>query len=173
MKKKIFLCFFRVPPWSPYAPAPLLPIYRYLSSPRHVHLQTVVSYIVASLINSTWDLAGDESYNGDVVVASPRTVLRSPPSRFCEAISWKKHLRSHTLYHNCPKCLPKWTPFTVTEKRHLTAFTCTESSNKMDGIWNRYNLKSTRRIYTFGVLKCSKSLKFWTYLSTFQYMHRL
>ena len=22
----------------------------------------------------------------------------------------------------------------------------------MDGIWNRYNLKSTRRIYTFGVL---------------------
>ena len=27
----------------------------------------------------------------------------------------------------------------------------------MDGIWNRYNLKSTRRIYTFGVLKCSES----------------
>ena len=26
----------------------------------------------------------------------------------------------------------------------------------MDGIWHRYNLKSTRRIYTFGVLKCSK-----------------
>jgi hypothetical protein len=24
----------------------------------------------------------------------------------------------------------------------------------MDGIWNRYNLKSTGRIYTFGVLKC-------------------
>ena len=31
----------------------------------------------------------------------------------------------------------------------------TESSKKMDGIWNRYNLKSTGRIYTFGVLKCS------------------
>jgi len=26
----------------------------------------------------------------------------------------------------------------------------------MDGIWSRYNLKSTRRIYTFGVLKCSE-----------------
>jgi len=29
----------------------------------------------------------------------------------------------------------------------------------MDGIWNRYNLKSTRRIYTFGVLKCSGKFK--------------
>ena len=26
----------------------------------------------------------------------------------------------------------------------------------MDGIWNRYNLKSTRRIYMFGILKCSE-----------------
>ena len=33
------------------------------------------------------------------------------------------------------------------------------SSKKMDGIWNRYNLKSTRRIYTFGVLKCSEKFK--------------
>ena len=29
----------------------------------------------------------------------------------------------------------------------------------MDGIWNRYNLKSTGRIYTFGVLKCSEEFK--------------
>jgi len=29
----------------------------------------------------------------------------------------------------------------------------------MDGIWNQYNLKSTRRIYTFGVLKCSEKFK--------------
>ena len=29
----------------------------------------------------------------------------------------------------------------------------------MDGIWNRYNLKSTRRIYTFGVLTCSEKFK--------------
>ena len=29
----------------------------------------------------------------------------------------------------------------------------------MDGIWNRYNLKSARRIYTFGVLKCSEKFK--------------
>ena len=35
----------------------------------------------------------------------------------------------------------------------------TELSKKMDGIWNRYNLKSTGRIYTFGVLKCSEKFK--------------
>ena len=33
------------------------------------------------------------------------------------------------------------------------------SSKKMDGIWNRYNLKSTGRIYTFGVLKCLEKFK--------------
>ena len=32
-------------------------------------------------------------------------------------------------------------------------------SKKMDGIWNRYNLKRTGRIYTFGVLKCSEKFK--------------
>ena len=35
----------------------------------------------------------------------------------------------------------------------------TGSSKKMDGIWNRYNLKSTGRIYMFGVLKCSEKFK--------------
>jgi len=30
----------------------------------------------------------------------------------------------------------------------------------MNGIWNRYNLKYTRRIYTFGALKCSDKFKF-------------
>jgi hypothetical protein len=29
----------------------------------------------------------------------------------------------------------------------------------MDGIWNRYNLKSTKRIHTFGILKCSEKFK--------------
>ena len=29
----------------------------------------------------------------------------------------------------------------------------------MEGIWNRYNLKSTGRIYTFGILKCSEKFK--------------
>ena len=29
----------------------------------------------------------------------------------------------------------------------------------MDGIWNRHNLKSTGRIYTFGVLKYSEKFK--------------
>ena len=32
-------------------------------------------------------------------------------------------------------------------------------SKKMDGILNRYNLKSTGRIYTFGILKCSEKFK--------------
>jgi hypothetical protein len=32
---------------------------------------------------------------------------------------------------------------------------CTGLSKKMGGILNRYNLKSTGRIYTFHVLKCS------------------
>ena len=32
-------------------------------------------------------------------------------------------------------------------------------SKKIDGIWNRYNLKSTGRIYTFGVLKYSEKFK--------------
>ena len=40
-----------------------------------------------------------------------------------------------------------------------TWFKYTGSSKKMDGIWNRYNLKSTGRIYTFGVLKCSEKFK--------------
>jgi len=29
----------------------------------------------------------------------------------------------------------------------------------MDGIWNRYNLKSTGRIYMFGISKCSEKFK--------------
>jgi hypothetical protein len=29
----------------------------------------------------------------------------------------------------------------------------------MDEIWNRYNLKSTGRIYTFGILKPSEKFK--------------
>jgi len=35
----------------------------------------------------------------------------------------------------------------------------TGSSKKMGGIWNRYNLKCTRRIYTFGILKCSEKFR--------------
>ena len=42
---------------------------------------------------------------------------------------------------------------------HLTKHFKTGSSKKMDGIWNRYNLKSTTRIYTFGILKCSEKFK--------------
>jgi hypothetical protein len=35
----------------------------------------------------------------------------------------------------------------------------TESSKKMDGIWNHYNLERTKRIYTFDVLKCFEKFK--------------
>jgi hypothetical protein len=38
-------------------------------------------------------------------------------------------------------------------------FNNTGLSKKMNGIWNRYNLKSTGRIYTFGMLKCSEKFK--------------
>jgi len=38
-------------------------------------------------------------------------------------------------------------------------FYYTGSSKKMDGIWNPYNFKSTKRIYTFGILKCSEKFK--------------
>ena len=42
---------------------------------------------------------------------------------------------------------------------YATTNSNTGLSKKMDGIWNRYNLKSTGRIYTFGVLKCSEKFK--------------
>jgi hypothetical protein len=53
---------------------------------------------------------------------------------------------------------------------------CSDStglSKKMDGIWNSYNLKSTGRIYTFGILKCSEKFTVLDFLSTIQYVHRL
>ena len=42
---------------------------------------------------------------------------------------------------------------------HLWWKPSTGLSKKMDGIWYRYNLKSTGRIYTFGVLKFSEEFK--------------
>ena len=49
--------------------------------------------------------------------------------------------------------------FTLQERDDMICRSCTGLSKKMDGIWNRYNLKSTGRIYTFGVLKCSEKFK--------------
>jgi hypothetical protein len=40
------------------------------------------------------------------------------------------------------------------QEKHSTVL-----SKKMDGIWNRYNLKSTGRIYTFGILKYSEKFE--------------
>ena len=48
--------------------------------------------------------------------------------------------------------------YTSTEVKYFCTFN-TGLSKKMDGIWNRYNLKITWRIYTFGVLKCSEEFK--------------
>jgi len=50
--------------------------------------------------------------------------------------------------------LRTWRPSNTVTNDHYT-----ELSKKMDGIWNRYNLKSTGRIYTFGVLKFSEKFK--------------
>ena len=44
-------------------------------------------------------------------------------------------------------------------KYNTTTVNYTGLSKKMDGIWNRYNLKITGRIYTFGILKCSEKFK--------------
>jgi hypothetical protein len=40
--------------------------------------------------------------------------------------------------------------------RHSIVIYNTGLSKKMDGIWNRYSVKSTGRIYTFGISKCSE-----------------
>ena len=52
----------------------------------------------------------------------------------------------------------------INQKMHLsmcsiTYYYYTGLSKKMDGIWNRNNLKSTGRIYTFGDLKYSEKFK--------------
>ena len=47
----------------------------------------------------------------------------------------------------------------IYRKTSAETLSSTGLSKKMDGIWNRYNLKSTGRIYTFGILKCSEKFK--------------
>ena len=74
----------------------------------------------------------------------------------------------HTVYLTRGKKRPKyakhlwtWRLFNdgVQEGNNLLRKLNTGLSKKMDGIWNRYNLKSTGRIYTFGVLRCSEKFK--------------
>ena len=45
------------------------------------------------------------------------------------------------------------------QANYNSAYFNTGLSKKMDGILNRYNLNSTGRIYTIGVLKCSEKFK--------------
>ena len=56
-------------------------------------------------------------------------------------------------------CFHKGNLYTMKGTKAYVGCKGTGSSKKMDGIWNRYNLKSTRRIYTFGVLKCSEKFE--------------
>ena len=64
------------------------------------------------------------------------------------------HPNAPMLKHSSKYCYLKI--FTV---KFLNNLHYTGLSKKVDGIWNRYNLKSTGRIYTFGVLKCSEKFK--------------
>ena len=47
----------------------------------------------------------------------------------------------------------------IMNRQEIWADIYTGLSKKMDGIWNRYNLKSTGWIYTFAILKCSEKFK--------------
>ena len=50
-------------------------------------------------------------------------------------------------------------PTEAKKTENIIHYGYTGLSKKMERIWNRYNLKSTGRIYTFGVLKCSEKFK--------------
>ena len=67
--------------------------------------------------------------------------------------------RNNPVYDFFPRALHSQTGFDNSPEIFYSAHECTGLSKKMDGIWNRYNLKSTGRIYTFGVLKYSEKFK--------------
>ena len=69
-----------------------------------------------------------------------------------EEIHFSKKIRS---YHECDEVCEDVKHYNF-RKHHINT---TELSKKMDGILNRYNLESTGRIYTFGILKCSEKFK--------------
>ena len=73
------------------------------------------------------------------------TQIKSMSTSFCFCVNHLYGLMCRLLY-------------SVVGVGRLSTF-YTGSSKKMDGIWNRYYLKSTRRIYTFGVLKCLEKFK--------------
>jgi len=58
------------------------------------------------------------------------------------------------LFHN--KFIIRLYMFRALCAHHQVKIVLYRVIEKMDGIWNRYNLESTRRIYTFGILKCSE-----------------
>jgi len=64
-----------------------------------------------------------------------------------------------TDWMNCEERYFTWNRHNNAETWAMWDIFYTGSSKKIDGVWNRYNLKSTRRIYTFGVLKCSEKFK--------------
>ena len=72
--------------------------------------------------------------------------------RICRAILWLN-------LGQCVHIQPEDGSKSLNMKLRAVNSQNTGLSKKMDGIWNRYNLKSTGRIYTFGVLKCSEKFK--------------
>ena len=81
---------------------------------------------------------------GEISLNIQNVRIRNMSAKVVEKI--KTHiLRSLTIYENPTVCETMWQN--------------TGLSKKTDGIWNRYNLKSTGRIYTFGILKCSEKFK--------------
>ena len=78
----------------------------------------------------------------------------------CSIIVPAKITVPHLAKKNASLCWTQTVITVLTKAFYYTLFwSNTGLSKKMDGIWNRYNLKSTGRIYTFGVLKCSEEFK--------------
>ena len=86
--------------------------------------------------------------------------IQIPPWKQINEVSLAKRARRVQVRFHVSFCKER-PPFLLNCLKHLTQSTLayTGLSKKMDGILNRYNLKSTGRIYTIGVLKCSEKFK--------------
>ena len=74
-------------------------------------------------------------------------------------VSNNNNNNNNNIELNAQKCMIKPLTVILNFLQWILCLYNTALSKKMDGIWNRYNLKSTGRIYTFGVLKCSEKFK--------------
>ena len=88
-------------------------------------------------------------------VNSANGSVTSPPRNHCNQVA-RSNSPATMAVHTVAKMV--WRPMETGNHDNKVWFTTnTGLSKKMDGIWNRYNLKSTGRIYTFCVLKCSEN----------------